>query len=245
MDRQARSAIWTDLTDSDAVTSVLSSYGLTPDVESTSARHDETGHPLVQRESDLAFVRRLARRNGYAFWVTSAASVATAHFRSLPVGDQPAVTLTVNRTPPHLDGLDVTWDTERPTSVEALQLDLLTKEDIDGAAPQPPLTSLGKDDLGSITGDTRSMYLAAPADDAGDLRARADGALVESSFFVRATGSTTRERVGRPVRAHTVVRIDGAGSRHSGSYLVAGVRHTVDEGGHRMDLELLRNGWGA
>ncbi|MDI6104122.1 contractile injection system protein, VgrG/Pvc8 family [Actinoplanes sp. NEAU-A12] len=246
MDRQARSALWPEVTDSDAVTSIISSYGLAPDVESTAAGHYENKHTLVQRESDLAFVRRLARRNGYAFWVTAdPTGVRTAHFRRPPTSGPAAVTLTINKEPPHLRSLDLTWDTERPTSVEGMQVDLNTKADLDGAMAESPLAALGSDDLAAITGDTRSMFLAAPVDDAGDLRARSAGALTESYFFVRATGETTRERVGRAVRAHTVLDLRGAGSRHSGSYLVAGVRHTIDAGSHRMEIELLRNAWGA
>lgn len=246
MDREARSAIWSDLTDSDAVTSVVASYGWTPDVESTPAGHYESKHTLVQRESDLSFVRRLARRNGFAFWLSSdPAGVHTAHFRRPPTTGPAAATLTINKEPPHLTSLDLTWDTERPTSVTGGQIDLNTKADLDGGLAESPLVPLGAADLAAVTGDTRSMFLAAPVDDAGDLRARSAGALTESYFFVRATGETTRERVGRAVRAHTVLDVQGAGSRHSGAYLVAGVRHTVDTGSHRMELELLRNAWGA
>lgn len=246
MDREARSAIWSDLTDADAVTSVVTSYGLTPDVESTSAGHYEDKHTLVQRESDLSFVRRLARRNGFAFWIgADPTGIETAHFRTPPVTGPAAVALAINKEPPHLRSLDLTWDVERPTSVEGMQLDLNTKTDLDGAMAGSPLASLGADDLAAITGDTRSTILAAPVDDTGDLRSRSAGALTESCFFVRATGETTRERVGRAVRAHTVLELQGAGSRHSGPYLVAGVRHTIDAGGHRMELELLRNAWGG
>ncbi|WP_433796246.1 phage late control D family protein [Actinoplanes sp. CA-252034] len=246
MDRQARSAIWADLTDSDAAASVIASYGMTGDVESTDAGHFEDKHTLVQRESDLSFVRRLARRNGYAFWITTdTAGLHTAHFRRPPTGDRPTVTLAINKEPPHLRSLDLTWDVERPTSVEGAQLDLNTKTDLAGTATGAPPDPLGADDLAAITGDTRSMFLSAPVDDAGDLGARSAGALTESSFFVRATAVTTREAVGDPVRAHTVVELAGAGSRHSGAYLVAGVRHTIEAGSHRMELELLRNAWGV
>ena len=71
MDREAKSAVWADVTDSDAVTSILNNYGYTTDVETTSAGHPEDKHTLVQRATDLQFVRRLARRNGFLFWVTS------------------------------------------------------------------------------------------------------------------------------------------------------------------------------
>jgi hypothetical protein len=224
----------------------VGSYGLTPDVESTAAGHYENKHSLVQRESDLSFVRRLARRNGFAFWVSAdATGVETAHFRKPPTSGPAAAILTINKEPPHLQAVDLSWDVERPTSVEGLQVDLNTKADLDGGLAASPLAALGTADLAAITGDTRSMYLAAPVDDAGDLSSRSAGALTESYFFVRATGETTRERVGRPIRAHTVLELQGAGSRHSGNYLVAGVRHTIEAGRHRMELELLRNAWGG
>jgi len=246
MDREARSKVWADVTDSQAVTSILGGYGLTPDVGATDGGHYETKHALVQRESDLSFVRRLARRNGFLFWVTSnALGIETGHFQRPPVGSTAAATLVINKDPPSLESLDLRWDVERPTSVVGAQLDLNTKEAIDAGRQGGPLAALGAQDLAAITGDTRSIFLAAPADDAGDLGGRSDGALVESGFFIRASGETRLERTGGPVRAHTVIEIQGAGTRHSGKYFVAGVRHTIDPSSHRMELELLRNAWGA
>lgn len=246
MDREAQSKIWADVTDSQAVMSILGSYGLTPDVGSTAGGHYETKHVLVQRESDLAFVRRLARRNGFLFWVTAdALGLETGHFQRPPVDGAAQVTLVINQQPPGLEQLDLRWDVERPTSVTGVQLDLNTLDDLDASKQGGPLTALGAHDLGAITGDTRSIFLAAPGDDAGDLQGRADGALIEAHFFIRASGETRLDRTGGPVRAHTVVEIQGAGTRHSGKYFVAGVRHTIDPTVHRMELELLRNAWGA
>jgi hypothetical protein len=246
MDRQAQSTMWTDVNDSDAVSSILMSYSMVADVESTSAGHYENKHALVQRESDLSFVRRLARRNGFAFWVScDAVGIQTAHFKKPPVDASPSLDLLINRTSPNLALLDLTWDVNRPTSVEGKQVDLNTLEDLDGGTSTSPLSAMAASDLASITGDTRSIFLSAPVDDAGDLQSRSAGALVDSYFFIRATGETSREQLGRPVRAHTVVNVEGAGSRHSGRYFVGGVRHTIDAAKHRMELELLRNAWGG
>jgi hypothetical protein len=237
MDREAQSKIWSDVTDSQAVTSILGGYGLVPDVGSTDGGHYENKHVLVQRESDLSFVRRLARRNGFVFWVSAdALGIETGHFQRPPVDGGPAMTLIINQAPPALEQLDVRWDIERPTSVVSAQLDLNTKELLDGSQQRSPLSALGSQDLAAITGDTRSILLAAPS---------SDGALIESYFFIRASGETRIDRTGSPVRAHTVIEIQGAGSRHSGKYFVAGVRHTIDPDSHRMELELLRNAWGA
>jgi len=246
LDREARSKVWPDVTDSQAVSSILGSYGLVLDVASTDGGHYENKHALVQRESDLTFVRRLARRNGFLFWVTAdAVGIETGHFKQAPVGGTATMKLLINQSPPALEQLDLRWDVERPTSVTSVQLDLNSREELDGARQNGPLSALGGKDLAAITGDTRSIFLSAPSDDAGDLKARSDGALVDSYFFIRASGETRVDRTGAPVRAHTVIEIQGAGTRHSGKYFVAGVRHTIDPESHRMELELLRNGWGA
>lgn len=246
MDREAKSMVWTDVTDSDAVSSIVAQYGFVPEVDATSAGHYENKHALVQRESDLSFVRRLARRNGFLFWISAdALGIQTAHFKKPPVDGSPTATLRINQSPPGLEKLDLRWDVERPNSVDGAQLDLNSLENLDGGKSDAPLAALGGRDLAAITGDQRSMYLAAPADDAGDLQSRAAGALVESTFFIRATCETRLDRVGSPIRAHTVVEIQGAGSRHSGKYFVAAVRHTIDPVKHSMELELLRNAWGT
>jgi phage protein D len=246
LDRVAKSTIWTDVTDSDAVQAILTAAGFVADVATTKAGHYEAKHALVQHESDLSFVRRLARRNGFAFWVTADGSgLETAHFKPPPVEDAPSATLKVNRTTPTIDALDLRWDVERPTSVVATQLDFNTLGDIDGSTSQAPLPPLSDRDLAAITGDIRSIFLGAPVDDGGDLAARASGALVDSCFFIKATGQTTLDLTGAPIRAHTVVDLEGAGKRHSGKYFVGAVRHTIDPDSYRMELELLRNAWGG
>ena len=245
MDRETKTTIWSDVTDSDTVSTILGAYGYTPDIESTSAGHYERKHVLVQRDSDLRFVRRLARRNGCLFWVTcDELGLETAHFKRPTLDGEAAAQLDINLASPGIQVLDLTWDVERPTSVSGAQLDLNTKEELDGDVAATPQTILGSDSLQAITGDTRSVHLVAPVDDSGDLRARGEGVLIESDWFIRATCQTSLETLGKLVRAHTLVEVCGAGSRHSGSYYVAAVRHTIDAAAHMMDLTLIRNGWG-
>src|SRR2546425_4875069 len=216
MDREAQSVIWDQVTDSDVVSTIVAGYSFTPDVDTTAASHAEDRHTLVQRESDLRFVQRLARRNGFLFWISADSSgVETAHFKRPPVGGSPAATLIINQDNPSLQVFDIKWDVERPTSIDAAQVDLNSKGDIDGSASQSPLKALAAQDLATITGDTRSLHLAAPADDAGDLRARAEGALIEALWFVRASCDARLDAVGALVRAHTVRALQGARSRHT------------------------------
>jgi hypothetical protein len=246
MDRVFQSVLWNDNTDSDAVNGILGNYGLTPDVTETDTTHSEDKHSLVQRESDLRFIRRLARRNGFYFWMTCDADTGeeTGHWKRPDLDEDPAATLKINVQPPTITVFDLTWNAEYPTSVEGLQLDLDDKNDISGDLGQTPQSILGDDGLSDITGDTRSIHVTAPADDAGDLQARSQGALVEADWWIRATCKTSLNLSGTLVRAHTIIAISGVGSRHSGNYLVSGVRHSIDAADHVMEIELVRNGWG-
>jgi phage protein D len=244
MDRETKAAVWTDATDSDVVDSIVSDYGWTPDIESTDAQATTSTHDLVQRASDLQFVRRLARRNGYCFWLTAASDgTITAHFRRPRLDASPVATLRLNREPPTCTQLSLTWDVERPTSAESEQVDLLDKSTIDGASSRSPLSALAATALADIVTDTRSIRVVVPADDAGALRARSEAALIEAGWFVRASCETTANLAGAAIQAGDLVTLEGLGSRHSGKYLVMAARHTIDAADHVIALELARNAW--
>jgi len=244
MNREAKQAQWSDLSDSDAVTTILSSYGFNPDIADTAAGHFTDKHTLVQRGTDLQFLKRLARRNGYLFWLScDELGIETAHFKQAPIDDEPAVDLVINLDAAVLDELFVNWDVERPTSVQASQLDLNTLGAIDGAVASSAQTVLGNQSLQAITGDTRAAQVLAATDDSGDLQARGQGLLSEAQWFVRARCATSVTRLGAVVRAHKLLNLRGAGSRYSGVYLVASVRHLIDSTTHIMEIGLVRNGW--
>ncbi len=246
MDREDKAVAWSDLTDSAAVTSILSQANFVPDVETTQAGHFELKHTLIQRETDLTFVRRLARRNGNLFWVTcNELGVETAHFKRPVLEGQAACDLVINLTDPktNVSSLEITWDVERPTKAEATELDFSNKSNITGNVERSPLTPLGGSALAAIAAEPRVAHVRAPVDDNGDLQSRSEAAVIEASFFVRASGSTTLSALGKVLRAHTLVNLRGVGSRHSGLWFCTAVRHAIDSANHRMDFELMRNGW--
>ena len=247
MDRETKTRVWADVSDRDVMEAVLNENGyLRLDIESTPALHAETKHTLVQRGSDLRLVQRLARRNGFHLWIScDDGGGETAHVRRPALGASPAADIVINLDNPTTAALDLRWDAERPTSVVGQQLDLNGLTDLDGAVPASPLAPLGAQPLSAIAPGPRSVHLATPADDAGDLQARGEGALIEAGWFIQARCETSLNALGRLVRAHTVVTVRGAGSRHSGPYFVAEVRHRADRAAHTMSLVLWRNAWGG
>jgi len=246
LDREDKAVAWADLTDSAAVTSILSQAGFVPDVDSTQASHMEVKHTLIQRETDLGFLRRLARRNGNLFWLSSDEfGVETAHFKRPVLEGQAACDLVMNLTDPrsNVTSLEITWDVERPTRTDATEVDLNTKSDISGTVQRSPLTALGGQALADVAGGSNVAHVWAPVDDSGDLQARNEGVLIDASFFVRASGVTTLGSLGKVLRSHTLVNLRGVGARHSGLWFCSGVRHLIDMSEHRMEFDLIRNGW--
>jgi hypothetical protein len=188
----------------------------------------------------------LARRNGASFWVRSdALGVETAYVRRPDTAQAPAQTLTINQDNPSVTEIEIEWNVEAPTSAVVRGVDPAAKSVLTGDAVASPLAPLGTEALDTLGTVPRSMHIAPPTDDSGDLAARAEGALIEAGWFVRARCRTSVAALGSIVRPHTVVTLAGAGSRHSGNYYVAGVRHVIDAEAHRMELTLIRNAWGS
>jgi len=244
MDREDKVRIWSNQLDSTVVMSVLSEYAIVPDVEVTATLHTDLKHALVQRESDLRFVQRLARRNGYWFWLTEEApGVTIGHFKKPPVNDSASLDLRINVSDPNVDAVSIVWDVERPTSTSVSQLDLNSLNNIDGSVQQPTLTGLASHDLSTIVNSTRQSHIAVPVDDAGDLTSRSESLLIENGWFIRASLSVKKSKLHDVVRAHQVVSLTGAGLRHSGNYLVSRVQHVINPDDHIMEVELIRNAW--
>jgi phage protein D len=250
LDRENKAAVYSSTTDSDAVQTVLQSAGFTTvDADTTSAQYSDTTHALVQRESDLQFIRRLARNNGFLFWVScdSTGETETASFKRPPLDGDGEIDLVINLSDPapNLSELSIEGDTERPTTGEVMQQDFINKSALTASVTASPLTALGTTPLASIATDTRTVHVYTPADDQAAVQARLEGAIIEHAFFLVARGSTTAAALGRVLRAHTVVNLLGAGSRYSGKWLCSAVTHTITATEHRMDFELIRESWGA
>ncbi|MGA2129024.1 MAG: contractile injection system protein, VgrG/Pvc8 family [Xanthobacteraceae bacterium] len=243
---------WVDVTDATVANTIFGDYGITPsdqNLADDSPSHTEDGHSLMQRGSDIQFLRNLARRNGKVCRIACAdqPGVRTGYFATPSLDGDPVVTLTLtdvqNWT---VNALDLEWDATRPTSVIARQA-LFTDPDPDGVSADTAdsgLPALSDRTLADFTGQAMTVLLAAPVDDAGELTLRAEALLRESAWFVRCEGEADVERLGIVLRAGMVVAIAGIGALHSGRYLVWRVRHAIGPDSHTMKFTLVRNAVG-
>lgn len=249
LDREVRAKVWSDVTAADVVTQIASSYGLTAACDATPGNHSADTHEMVQRETDLRFVRRLAKRFGCYFWLsTDPLGVQTANFKRPELNQAAAATLQINKgggAHPHIAWLDLSWDVEAATQAAAADLDVRDASTIDGAVATQPLPLLGTVAASAAAPAVRAAEVVGAGLDAGQLKARTEAALIDASWFTRARCQTSLKALGKLVRPYTVVDLAGVGTRHSGAYFVAGVRHLIDPTQHLMELDLYRNAWSA
>ena len=244
---------WVDVTDADVANSIFGIYGITPASDNTdddSPAHNEDGHTLMQRASDIQFLRNLARRNGKLCRVscTDTPGARTGYFAKPDVDGDPIVTLVLNDPNAWtVDALNLDWDVTRPTEVQAWQA-LFTDSDQDGVnvdETDSGLDPLSDMSLSQFSGKSMQVLLTTTVDDAQELGLRALSLLRDAGWFVRCEGEADVARLNAVLRAGTVVQINGAGALNSGKYFVWSVRHTIDKQAHRMKFVLVRNAMGS
>jgi phage protein D len=253
MNLQEKTREWVDLTDADVAAAIFNEYGIVPAAgifDEDSPAHTERGHSLMQRGSDIQFLRTLARRNGKLCRIVCDASpdARIGHFAAPSLEGLPQVNLIINDPSNwNVAAIDLEWDATRPTGVVARQA-LFSDPDPDAAvgdARESGLPLLGDLSLEDFTGEPMVVLLAAPVDDAGELAMRAQAVLREADWFVRCVGEADVERLGAVLRAGMLVSLEGVGQVHSGVYLVWSVRHRITRQAHTMKFTLVRNAVGA
>jgi len=243
---------WVDVTDADVAASIFGNYGITPSDQNTqddSPSHTEDTHSLMQRGSDIAFLRMLARRSGKVCRVACAdkPGVRSGYFAVPKLDGDPAVTISLNDPANWTVGaIDLEWDATLPTAVTA-RTALFSDSDPNGAVGDTSnsgLNSLGDRTLAAFAGQPMTVMLATAVDSAGELTQRAQGLLRETGWFLRCEGDADADRLGVVLRAGMLVALTGVGALHSGTWLVWTVRHRLTQEGHKMTFTLLRNGVG-
>ena len=169
----------------------------------------------LRADTDLRFLRGLARRSGKILRVTCAAKpgVRTGVFVTPQVSAPSAATISlVDPAAWDTDTLDFSWDVMRPTEVQASQISFgdSSGDGVPGDTDSSGLAPMDALDLASYSGQGGTALLTAAADPP-ELPYRTAGLLREAGWLVRCEGTVDAERIGTLLRVGTVVTISGTG----------------------------------
>jgi hypothetical protein len=242
---------WSGQTDGEIANAIFGAYGFSTadgNTDNDSPSHTPDGHTLMQRSTDLQFLRGLARRGGKLCRVgcTDTPGDRTGYFVTPAVDGQPVTTISLlDPASWTVDSLDFDWDVMRPTEADASQVDLSQADDSgsDVTTDSSGLPPLDDRDYPTYLGQSSTLLLTAPAD-LPELEQRTAAVLTESGFFSRCTGQADADRIGVILRVGDAIAIAGAGSIHSGNWLVWHVRHTYSAQKWTMHFTLVRNAMG-
>lgn len=223
-----------DSTDSDAVRKRATQHGLGADIESTREKHPQIEQ---NQESDLDFVKRLAQKNHFQFYVDTQrrlrfgpprdaeTAIATLAWGQGLLGFKPEANLSTQVSEVHVYG----WDEQRKVPIVG--------KAVAGEEPgRDPSRKSGGEHLKQAIGKPVVLELRQPVFSAAEAKRRATAIL---SDYAKRYLTGDAECIGLPVlRPDRNVALSGLGSSFSKTYYIQQAVHKVDAGGYRTRLKV-------
>jgi phage protein D len=233
---------WPNKKDSDIAEETFRAHGLRPVVTDTQVIHDEEVSTVIQRETDMHFLRRLALRNGFECFVdgdrgyfqpptlaTAAQPVLAVHF-----GDASNVTR-----------FEVDANALRSSGVSMAQVDRTNGETLQASGSSGEQQALGSTGLSSFLQAGMSPGLVVlgqtVATGSPEMAGLCQGLLDAGEWFVTAAGEIDASQYPTVLKPRRTVVVKGIGRTHSGTYYVTRVTHRLSPDGYVQQFELKRN----
>jgi phage protein D len=243
MGRDEKLKAWPNKKDSDIAAEIFDQYGFTPNVEDTQVIHDEAVSTIIQRETDIQFLKRLALRNGFECYVEG----TTGHFCSPQVDSTPQPVLAVHfGDETNVATFAIETDALAPVNVAMFQVDRLEKEILGVVAESCEQTLLGATDGTALIAagiDPARVFVGANgASGNPEMAALCQGLFHEAAWFVTGEGEIAGNQYGHVLRPRSTVTVKGVGETYSGVYYVTHVTHSFTSDGYTQFFRVKRNG---
>jgi hypothetical protein len=246
---EEKSETFPNQTDSVIVTRLIGNYatlGLVPRVTPTTDVPIQTDRIPSQQGTDLDFIKELARRNGFVFYIepTPVSGVNIAYWGADNRLGQPQPALTMNMgSDTNVDNpMTFRFDALGPTAPQVTIVEPFTKMAIPIPVPNSLHPPLARQPASSLRKTLPRNTANLSAIQAG-LRALSSSS--QSSDAVTASGEMDAIRYGRALRSRQLVGVRGAGQSYSGNYYVQEVTHRIKRGEYKQSFSLRREGRGA
>lgn len=257
MSLEEKIATWPNLSDGDIVQQIVSSYGVQVNVDSTPTVHQENDTTIIQRDTDIQFVRELAQRNGLEFYFEtdkdSGEVIAFMRAPQLEGTPQPDLAIQFGEES-NLKSFVARVAGQRPLSVKTTQIDVKANSPNSAQVGDTQLTKLGDTDAIALIGGplgalvtpkdvlAQMLLLGTPTSDATELQTAAQAVRDEAAWLITANGEINSDAYQTVLRPHRMVLVKGAGSRYSGKYYVTHVTHELQaDGSYTQKFEARRN----
>jgi phage protein D len=205
----------------------------------------------VQRATDLNYLKEMAERYGYVFYVESgpAPFTNTAYWGPPVRLGVPQKALSVNLGPEtNVNSVNFQSDSNAPTLVAGQVQDRQTGQTMPvqtfASTRLPPLAAMPAILVNQP--NVRTTRFDGTGLNTMQAFARAQGQTDASTDHVlTVTGELDAVRYGDILKARGLVGLRGAGYNHDGFYYVKNVTHTIQRGDYKQRFTLTREGFGS
>jgi len=248
---------WLNLSDSDIAQQIVAGYGVQLEADATATVHQENDTTVVQRGSDLQFVRMLAQRNGFEFYFETDRDTraVTGFFRLPQLDDTPQPDLAIQfGEQSNLRSFSARLNAQRPLTVKTAQIDVRTNSVNIGQAAETQLAQIGDKNLPTLIGarletlvrpleaQAQMLVLGSPTSNPTELQTIAEAVRDEAAWFISASGEINSDAYQAVLRPRRTVLVKGAGTPYSGTYYVTRVTHQLQgDGSYIQRFEARRN----
>jgi len=243
LDREEILKAWENKKDSDIAGEILGANGFKANVENTAIVHDVSVSTIIQRETDLRFLNRLAMRNGFEFYIEG----ETAFFREPVSGGKAQPVLAVHfGTETNLDHFEIEVNGLTFTGVGMSGVDRMGKKGMDGEGKKIWEKALGKsgpETFGAgVSPKPKAVVGMNPVSGQPEMDALCGSIFQRAQWFVTARGEIAGNRYGHVLKARETVTVKGIGETYSGDYYVSHVTHSfTPERGYIQSFKVKRN----
>jgi len=249
LDLKPKSDTFPNQSDSSIARTILEryrTYGIDPLITETSETPNQNDTITSQQGTDLEFLRELAARNSFVFYIepTLIPKQSTAYFGPENRLGQVQPTLSLNMGPvTNIESLSFGFNALGPAQPEVFIVDPNTRTAIPVPVPSSSLTPLARQ-------PTRPLRRTIPRNTANRQAAQAAlealaAATTSSTDTVRGTGELDTVRYGHALRSRALVGVSGVGQTYDGLYYVKQVTHRIRRGEYRQNFTLTREGRGT
>lgn len=228
------------------VADILHDYELTPGFPAGVKQRSDVplrnGRQPGQNGTDLAYVRELARLNGYVFSIEPdlepGKPVAYWGPPSRQGARQPALAVDVGPAS-NVESMSISFNAIEPITALVRRLDPESRRVERITQPDDPLPTLSRRPARPL----RTAYAEHTAKLSGPrATTRMDAEIRGNAEGVTISGELDTVRYGAVLRARRLVGVRGVGVSYDGDYYVKRVTHTLQRGSYRQRFELAREG---
>jgi hypothetical protein len=220
-------------------------FGLFPQPSPTTEVPIEIQRIPQQHGTDLDFIRNLANRNGFVFYVEPLTfGVNRAYFGPENRLDVPQPALSTNLGPArNVEDLYFHHDALASAIVEGALVDPFTKLSL--PIPQLPSLKVPPLSLGPLRARRKRRLRNAANQNAARAAVSALAETMREPDPIKGYGRLDTVRYGHVLKARGLVGVRGAGETYDGFYYVRAVTHTISPGSYTQSFTLSREGTGS